>query len=139
MSSALPPTADVGLARAKALRGLTGLEPSNLNDLGRRRLGRGALILTLIASADGEWVAITPDGFFDASSNGAKLLHVVIGVETVSIDQVFQKARSRHYSVCRRRDLRKRMSAARKRCLDVFRSKMRSGCRHPAPLRTIRR
>src|ERR1700730_1032218 len=49
------------------------------------------------------------------------------------------EARSQHYSVYHRRDLRKRMSAARKRCLDVFRTKVRSGCRHPAPLRKIRR
>jgi len=50
----------------------------------------GELIVTLLATDDGEWVAITPEGFFDASSNGGKLLHVVNGVETVSIDQVFQ-------------------------------------------------
>jgi len=50
----------------------------------------GELIVTLIATDDGEWVTITPEGFFDASANGGKLLHVVNGVETVSIDQVFQ-------------------------------------------------
>jgi WD40 repeat protein len=50
----------------------------------------GALVVTLIAAADGEWVAITPEGFFDASANGSKLLHVVSGVDVISIDQVFQ-------------------------------------------------
>ena len=50
----------------------------------------GALIVTLVASADGEWAAITPEGFFDASPKGSQLLHVVNGLEVVSIDQVFQ-------------------------------------------------
>jgi WD40 repeat protein len=50
----------------------------------------GALVVTLVASADGEWVAITPEGFFDASPKGSALLHVVNGLEVVSIDQVFQ-------------------------------------------------
>ena len=40
--------------------------------------------------ADGEWVAITPEGFFDASPKGSALLHVVNGLDLVSIDQVFQ-------------------------------------------------
>jgi WD40 repeat protein len=50
----------------------------------------GALIVTLVAGANGEWVAITPEGFFDASPKGAALLHVVNGLDVVSIDQVFQ-------------------------------------------------
>jgi WD40 repeat protein len=50
----------------------------------------GALIVTLVASADGEWVAITPEGFFDASPKGSALLHAVNGLDVVSIDQVFQ-------------------------------------------------
>jgi WD40 repeat protein len=50
----------------------------------------GALVATLVASPDGEWVAITPEGFFDASAKGSSLLHVVNGLDVVSIDQVFQ-------------------------------------------------
>jgi WD40 repeat protein len=50
----------------------------------------GALVVTLVASPDGEWVAITPEGFFDASPKGSALLHVVNGLDIVSIDQVFQ-------------------------------------------------
>ena len=50
----------------------------------------GALVVTLVASPDGEWVAITPEGFFDASPKGSALLHVVNGLDVVSIDQVFQ-------------------------------------------------
>ncbi len=40
--------------------------------------------------ASGEWVTITPEGFFTASANGAGLLHVVRNFETVGIDQVYQ-------------------------------------------------
>ncbi|MGC1350185.1 MAG: caspase family protein [Xanthobacteraceae bacterium] len=50
----------------------------------------GGLIVTLVADADGEWVAITPEGFFGASPKGSALLHVVNGLDLVSIDQVFQ-------------------------------------------------
>jgi WD40 repeat protein len=50
----------------------------------------GALVVTLVASPDGEWVAITLEGFFDASPKGSALLHVVNGLDVVSIDQVFQ-------------------------------------------------
>lgn len=38
----------------------------------------------------GEWVTITPEGFFTASEHGAELLHVVRGFETIGIDQVYQ-------------------------------------------------
>ena len=39
------------------------------------------LAITLHA-ASGEWVTITPEGFFTASANGAELLHVAQGFET---------------------------------------------------------
>lgn len=38
----------------------------------------------------GEWVTITPEGFFVASAHGAELLHVVQGFNTVGIEQVYQ-------------------------------------------------
>ena len=38
----------------------------------------------------GEWVTITPEGFFAASDKGAELLHVVRGFATTGIDQVYQ-------------------------------------------------
>jgi WD40 repeat protein len=50
----------------------------------------GALLASLIASRDGEWLAITPEGFFAASLNGAKLLSVARGIEIFSIDQFYQ-------------------------------------------------
>jgi WD40 repeat protein len=33
----------------------------------------GSLLATLVGSAKGEWIAFTPDGFYDASANGADL------------------------------------------------------------------
>jgi WD40 repeat protein/uncharacterized caspase-like protein len=39
---------------------------------------------------NGEWVTITPEGFFDASANGAKLLTIVRGLEVYSIEQAYQ-------------------------------------------------
>jgi len=47
------------------------------------------LTITLQAFS-GEWVTVTPEGFFVASEKGAELLHVVQGFETVGIDQVYQ-------------------------------------------------
>jgi hypothetical protein len=48
------------------------------------------LLATTIQSQSGEWVTITPEGFFVASERGAELLHVVHGFETTGIDQVYQ-------------------------------------------------
>ena len=42
------------------------------------------LLATLIHGRDGEWIAFTPEGFFDASKNGARLLSVVRGLEVLS-------------------------------------------------------
>ncbi len=50
----------------------------------------GDLITTTAKSEAGEWVTITPEGFFTASEKGADLLHVVQGFEVTGIDQVYQ-------------------------------------------------
>src|SRR6202030_1022990 len=50
----------------------------------------GKLLVTTLHAKSGEWVTITPEGFFVASEKGAELLHVVRGFETVGIDQVYQ-------------------------------------------------
>ena len=47
----------------------------------------GVELATLVTGLDGEWVTITPEGFFDASENGAKLLSVVQGLDVYSVDQ----------------------------------------------------
>jgi WD40 repeat protein len=49
----------------------------------------GERLLTTLHAKSGEWVSITPEGFFSASSKGAELLHVVRGFEPISIDQVY--------------------------------------------------
>jgi WD40 repeat protein/uncharacterized caspase-like protein len=50
----------------------------------------GELLLTIMRSEAGEWVTITPEGFFAASERGAELLHVVRGLETAGIEQFYQ-------------------------------------------------
>jgi WD40 repeat protein len=50
----------------------------------------GTLIGTAISFTDGEWVFLTPEGFFDMSSpKGAQNLSIVRGLEVSSIDQVY--------------------------------------------------
>lgn len=50
----------------------------------------GELLATTVQGKSGEWLTITPEGFFVASENGAGLLHVVQGMRTTAIDQVYQ-------------------------------------------------
>jgi WD40 repeat protein len=59
---------------------------------GTRRLWEAATglpLLSEIAFDDGEWVAITPEGFFDASEGGAKHLTVVRGLTPYALDQFY--------------------------------------------------
>lgn len=51
----------------------------------------GALLATFVSFSDDEWVTITPEGFFDASPNGAKQLSVVRGLQAYSIDQFYNQ------------------------------------------------
>ncbi len=48
------------------------------------------LLATTMHAPSGEWVTVTPEGFFVASENGAALVHVVRGFETFGIDQFYQ-------------------------------------------------
>jgi WD40 repeat protein len=50
----------------------------------------GHLLVSMLGAADGGWLAITPAGFFDASSSGLQMLAVVRGLETTTIAQVHQ-------------------------------------------------
>ncbi len=47
----------------------------------------GAPVATLIASRDGEWIVLTPEGFFAASRNGAGKLSVVRGARAFGLDR----------------------------------------------------
>ncbi|MGH8429123.1 MAG: WD40 repeat domain-containing protein, partial [Solimonas sp.] len=50
----------------------------------------GELLATLLTGQGDEWLAITPEGFFDASAKGAEILSVVRGLEVFGIDQFYQ-------------------------------------------------
>jgi WD40 repeat protein len=53
--------------------------------------GSGNLLTRLMATPDGEWLAITPAGLFAASDKGAdKTLSVVRGFEIYSVEQFYQ-------------------------------------------------
>jgi WD40 repeat protein len=51
--------------------------------------GEYRLVLSMVSFDDGEWVAVTPEGFFDASEGGAKFLSVVGGPSSYSLDQIY--------------------------------------------------
>ncbi len=53
-------------------------------------LATGALLAEFLATPDGEWLVVTPEGFFAASENGAKLVSVSTGLRAFSVDQVYQ-------------------------------------------------
>ena len=53
-------------------------------------LATGELLVSFVSSEDGEWIAITPEGFFNASAKGAELLYLVNGLQTVTVDQLYQ-------------------------------------------------
>ena len=50
----------------------------------------GKLLGSFIAAANGEWLVMTPDGFFAASKAGASILSIVRGYDITTIDQVHQ-------------------------------------------------
>lgn len=54
------------------------------------RIESGELLVTLAEGKDGNWVALTPEGFFASSKDGAALLNVVRGLSVTTIDQVHQ-------------------------------------------------
>jgi hypothetical protein len=50
----------------------------------------GELLALLLATDQDEWLAITPEGFFDASPKGAQMLTIARGFEVFGIDQFYQ-------------------------------------------------
>jgi hypothetical protein len=50
----------------------------------------GELLALLLTADEDEWLAVTPEGFFDASSKGAEMLTIVRGLEVFGIDQFYQ-------------------------------------------------
>ena len=52
----------------------------------------GKEILKTVSFTDGEWVSITPQGYFNASRNGAKHLNILTGpMQVSSIDQYYEQ------------------------------------------------
>ena len=51
-------------------------------------LKKNKLEASLITLDEKDWAAITPNGLFDASPNGRKLMHYIIGLEPVSLEQM---------------------------------------------------
>ena len=49
----------------------------------------GDEIIRIINFTNGEWIVITPDGYFNASPNGAKQLKVRLGIKVLSIDKFY--------------------------------------------------
>lgn len=45
----------------------------------------------LYAFSNGEWIVITPEGYFNASPDGAKLLNVRVGNDVYSIDNFYER------------------------------------------------
>lgn len=54
-------------------------------------IATGRELAHLISFTDGEWVAITPEGYFNASPGGAKHLNVRVGNQVYGIDQFYAK------------------------------------------------
>jgi WD domain, G-beta repeat len=55
------------------------------------RTDTGELLLTSVAARNGEWLSMTPEGFFNASSPKASgLLSVVRGLSAYGVDQMWQ-------------------------------------------------
>lgn len=54
-------------------------------------ISTGKEIAQFISFTDGEWVVITPEGYFNASPNGAKYLNVRVGNNVYSIDNFYEK------------------------------------------------
>jgi WD40 repeat protein len=51
----------------------------------------GKEVARMISFTDGEWIVITPEGYFNASPNGAKHLNVRVGNKVYGIDQFYAK------------------------------------------------
>lgn len=50
-------------------------------------ISTGKELAMLVSFTNGEWIIVTPDGFFDSSLNGAQYLNLRIGSSVYSIDQ----------------------------------------------------
>ena len=51
----------------------------------------GTLLCTLISVDKDDWAVITPDGRFDGSPEAMSLMHYVVGLETIELDQLKER------------------------------------------------
>ncbi|MCK9392063.1 MAG: caspase family protein [Syntrophales bacterium] len=54
-------------------------------------IATGNEIAQFLSFTDGEWITITPEGYFNASPGGAKYLNVRVGNKVYGIDQLYSK------------------------------------------------
>ncbi|MDY0017449.1 MAG: caspase family protein [Candidatus Delongbacteria bacterium] len=71
-------------------------------------LETGKEIARFVTFSDGEWIVMTPEGYFNASPNGAKYINVRIGNQVYSIDNFYEKYYNPAYvaSVLQGKDVR---------------------------------
>jgi len=50
-------------------------------------LETGKEVLYMVSFEDGEWISLTPEGYYTASLNGAKYINVTIGMQVYGIEQ----------------------------------------------------
>jgi WD40 repeat protein len=54
------------------------------------KVADGEMVAMLLGSVNGEWLSLTPQGFFSASSEGERMVTVVRGLEATTIGQLHQ-------------------------------------------------
>jgi len=81
------PDSTGGIALAQGRLGVVS-EPVGLH--AAYDLATGELLAEFLATPEGEWLVLTPEGFFAASENGAQLVSVSSGLRAFSVDQVYQ-------------------------------------------------
>jgi len=54
-------------------------------------IATGREVAQFIGFTDGEWIAITPEGYFHASADGARRLNVRVGMDVYAIDNFYEK------------------------------------------------
>ncbi len=54
-------------------------------------IASGRELVQFISFNDGEWIAYTPEGYFNASADGARHLNVRVGLNVYGIDQFFSR------------------------------------------------
>lgn len=96
-SQPLPPEVQADIQRLDPIRRAVPLAGGKMGvisqSVGLHRaydLKTGALLAEFLATPDGEWLVLTPEGFFAASAHGAELVSVSNGLRAFAVDQAYQ-------------------------------------------------